>query len=165
MVDNNPQNKTTKFLSKLHSSTTNIIIVAVPFTFLEFLNYIYGSFVPKLISSFDKIRRIFEFELMKTTWYWRQQKKILWISKQEVQWIEPTTGEVRATYGYEDILKLDLCGKRNLKLTFKDLTIDFYTTEYGNVWDILWKSFWQELLIFLILLPYVIDQYWKKKIS
>lgn len=61
-----------------------------------------------------------EFEVMQINWYWRQQKRILRISKDRILRINPYTKELRAMHYFRNIKEIVVSGNTFMTIYFND---------------------------------------------
>eukprot|EP00029_Vermamoeba_vermiformis_P005876 TRINITY_DN215_c0_g1_i1.p1 TRINITY_DN215_c0_g1~~TRINITY_DN215_c0_g1_i1.p1 ORF type:complete len:579 (+),score=239.80 TRINITY_DN215_c0_g1_i1:128-1864(+) len=74
----------------------------------------------------DKDDTVIEFSVIHTNWYWRQQTRVLRLTKEHVLRIHPKYGDVRAAQKYDEINKIVVKNKEYLILYYKESSPDYF---------------------------------------
>jgi glutaredoxin len=74
----------------------------------------------------DKDDSVIEFSVIHTNWYWRQQTRVLRLTKEHVLRIHPKYGDVRAAQKYDDINKIVVKNKEYLIMYYKESSPDYF---------------------------------------
>jgi len=121
------------FIQTIYGNT--FALVSAPFTLLSSAYQVVTEYwksstavemFPKLIEepmsvvgSQTLAKDIREFEVMRTNWYWKQQKRILRITREYLYRIDPSTAQKKAAHQLKDITKISV-DKNRITFHFQD---------------------------------------------
>lgn len=74
----------------------------------------------------DKDDSVIELSVIHTNWYWRQQTRVLRLTKEHVLRIHPKYGDVRAAQKYDEINKIVVKNKEYLIMYYKESSPDYF---------------------------------------
>jgi len=74
----------------------------------------------------DKDESVIEFNVIHTNWYWRQQTRVLRLTKDHILRIHPKYGDVRAAQKYDEISKVVVKNKDYFILYYKESSPDYF---------------------------------------
>lgn len=74
----------------------------------------------------DKDDSVIELSVIHTNWYWRQQTRVLRLTKEHILRIHPKYGDVRAAQKYDEINKIVVKNKEYLILYYKESSPDYF---------------------------------------
>jgi hypothetical protein len=74
----------------------------------------------------DKDESVIELSVIHTNWYWRQQTRVMRLTKEHILRIHPKYGDVRAAQKYDEISKIVVKNKEYLIMYYKESSPDYF---------------------------------------